>query len=137
MSNMYRLELPYRVAGGHLVTGEHIYQFAKSEDPKWREFVLNEPNPYEVRKKSRDKKFCKMRSDWDAIKDLVMEEVVHYKFSNFNPDTLEKLLETKNATLLEGNYHNDTYWGFCLKTDKGENRLGKMIMARRLEFKED
>lgn len=136
LSNMWRLESPYVVEGGSLPTAEHIYMYAKSEDPKWREFVLREKNPYEVRKKSRDKKFCKLRKDWDSIKDYVMEEAIHYKFSNHNAGLLEKLLETGYTTLVEGNYHNDDYWGFDLKKGSGENNLGRLIMARRLEFLE-
>jgi predicted NAD-dependent protein-ADP-ribosyltransferase YbiA (DUF1768 family) len=42
-----------------------------------------------------------------------------------------KLLETKDEYLQEGNRWNDKFWGVCLKTNKGENHLGKLIMSVR------
>jgi ribA/ribD-fused uncharacterized protein len=134
LSNMTRLETPYETKHGLLPTGEHMYQYAKSTDTEWRKHVVATNNPYQVRKDSRDPDKCKLREDWDEIKDDVMLEVVCYKFSSYNSELLLKLIDLKGIELLEGNYHNDVYWGFCLKTNTGDNRLGKMIMARRDEY---
>ena len=43
----------------------------------------------------------------------------------------EKLLDTGNAELQEGNNWGDRYWGVDLKTGYGENRLGRIIMKVR------
>ena len=45
------------------------------------------------------------------------------------------LLETGNEYIQEGNWWNDTFWGFCLKTNTGENKLGKLIMKIRNELR--
>jgi predicted NAD-dependent protein-ADP-ribosyltransferase YbiA (DUF1768 family) len=42
------------------------------------------------------------------------------------------LLETKDATLIEGNTWGDQYWGVCAGV--GENHLGKLLMQIRSEL---
>ena len=55
-----------------------------------------------------------------------MAECVKQKFNQEPYRT--KLLETGTLHIQEGNRWNDKFWGVCLKTNKGENHLGKLIM---------
>jgi ribA/ribD-fused uncharacterized protein len=73
-----------------------------------------------------------LRKDWEDIKDTQMYEIVKAKFLQ-NPHLRDRLLVTGDAYLEEGNVWNDTYWG----TYKGigENKLGKILMGIRTEFK--
>ena len=73
------------------------------------------------------------RSDWKEIKDSVMELALRIKFQN--KVLCEKLLNTGNSELVEGNWWGDTYWGVC--EGKGENRLGKILMKIRDELRGD
>jgi ribA/ribD-fused uncharacterized protein len=73
-----------------------------------------------------------MRENWDDIKDAVMADITHEKFKD--PILRQMLISTGDAELQEGNWWGDVYWGICLKTGKGENRLGKIIMAERHEI---
>lgn len=56
-----------------------------------------------------------------------MKELIMIKFQN--PLLKEKLLNTGDALLIEGNTWRDYYWGEC--KGKGENHLGKILMEVR------
>lgn len=73
----------------------------------------------------------KLRDDWEEVKINIMYELVLAKFTQ-NPKLKEKLLETKDNMLVEGNYWNDTYWGIC--GGIGRNELGKILMKVRGEL---
>lgn len=74
-----------------------------------------------------------LRPDWERVKDDIMEEIVRCKFTQ-NPGLKEKLLETGERLLIEGNNWNDTYWGMC--RGKGRNRLGMILMKIRKELRD-
>jgi len=110
---------------------EHAYQSAKSEDDwNWKEFCILEPNPATVRKQSRN---IVLRKDWSTVKDFIMLECLKQKYSQEPYKQL--LLDTKNEQIQEGNWWGDEYWGVNLKTGKGQNKLGKMIMKIRQEIR--
>lgn len=77
-----------------------------------------------------------LRTDWDLVKLDVMRRVVRAKFEQ-HPNLAQYLLDTGDAELIEGNTWHDVYWGVDLKTDEGENHLGKILMALRQEFREN
>jgi predicted NAD-dependent protein-ADP-ribosyltransferase YbiA (DUF1768 family) len=68
-----------------------------------------------------------------------MLELVRLKFEF--PQLQEQLLATGDATLVEGNYWHDNYWGSCHCDRKeackyhGQNQLGKLIMEVRTTIK--
>ena len=64
------------------------------------------------------------RTDWDMIKEKIMYKVVKQKFIQ-NSSLGQKLLDTENAYLIEGNNWGDQFWGVC--KGKGKNMLGKML----------
>lgn len=109
---------------------EHAYMSAKSDDIEWKKFCSNSNNTAgDVKRKSRN---ITLKDDWNNIKLDVMKECVNQKFSQEPYRT--KLLETKTQHIQEGNRWNDKFWGVCLKTSKGENHLGKLIMKVRSEL---
>lgn len=79
-------------------------------------------------------KTVQLRKDWEEIKDNIMYEIVKRKFT-INKELQQKLLETKEKKLVEGNWWHDTYWGVDSKTGIGQNKLGKILMKVREEVK--
>ena len=67
---------------------------------------------------------------WEEDKVRVMREVVKAKFLQ-NETLKEWLLATGDAELIEGNTWGDTYWGVDVRTGKGRNFLGKILMEVR------
>jgi len=62
----------------------------------------------------------------------IMTELVRQKFTR-HVDLKQKLLETGNAKLIEGNHLGDKFFGVC--NGIGENWLGKILMQIREEIK--
>ena len=67
-------------------------------------------------------------SDGESLE--VMESILRAKFED-NPYLMEKLLETGNAVLINGNNRKEEYWGIDLYSWRGENNLGKILMKIR------
>lgn len=106
---------------------EHAYMSAKSDDKDWKEYCSNPINTAgDVKRRSRS---IKLKDNWNDIKLDVMRECLNKKFIQEPYRT--KLIETGNTYLQEGNRWNDKFWGVCLRTNQGDNRLGKMIMEIR------
>lgn len=103
---------------------EHAYMSAKSDDEDWKYFCSNPNN--KAGDVKRQSKYIQLKRNWDSIKISVMEECVNQKFTQ--EPYKSKLLATGDVYLQEGNRWNDKFWGVCLKTNKGENHLGKLIM---------
>jgi predicted NAD-dependent protein-ADP-ribosyltransferase YbiA (DUF1768 family) len=72
-------------------------------------------------------KRAKLRPGWYEMRYAVMEEIVYNAFSR-NLELKKELLGTGEAILQEGNLWGDTYWGIDLRTGKGENNLGKILL---------
>jgi ribA/ribD-fused uncharacterized protein len=106
---------------------EHAYMSAKSDDVNWKMFCADSNNtPGQVKKQSKN---IKLVDNWDFIKLDVMKNCLVQKYNQEPYKT--KLIETGNQHIQEGNMWNDKFWGVCLKTNKGENNLGKLIMEIR------
>ncbi len=73
-----------------------------------------------------------IRKDWDKIKNNIMYNLIHQKFLK-NAELREKLLNTNDVKIIEGNSWHDTYWGVC--NGVGQNQLGKIIMKVREKLK--
>lgn len=72
-----------------------------------------------------------LRSDWELVKDDYMYKIVKAKFEQ-NSDLKQKLLDTRDSYLEEGNTWGDNYWGVCYGF--GMNKLGKILMKVRDEL---
>lgn len=122
---------------------EHAYQAAKTLDLEWRRRICHCSKPGEAKILGSKLPF---RSDWEAIKLSVMEDLVRQKFQDPN---LKRWLveETGDEDLVEVNTWGDKFWGavwedvFPPESTKdfqrlvGENHLGKILMKIREELK--
>lgn len=110
-------------------TNEHAYQAAKTLDNNVRKEFQSLKTPALAKHKGKS---IRLRTDWELVKLDVMISLVHYKF-NYHSDLKQKLIETGDAELIEGNTWGDTYWGIC--NGKGHNFLGKILMNVRNKLK--
>ena len=122
LSNMYPSIVFYNK--NKYPTVEHAYQAAKTLNTKEQYKIWLCSNPYQAKKIG---KTLTLRSDWEEIKIDIMRDLIHQKFSNENLKI--KLLNTKDAILIEENYWGDYFWGKV--NGKGLNWLGKILMEER------
>lgn len=109
---------------------ESAFQSQKSENPiEQHRFQFMSPD--EAKKAGKGVK--PLRPDWDKIRLQVMEDCLRLKFAI--PKLREKLLETGQAKLIEGNWWRDFWWGVC--EGRGENHLGKLLMKVRSELQKE
>lgn len=116
--------------GLHARTVEHAYQALKAVTGIDVMTILGASTPAAAKRLGRN---IRIRSDWEEIKDLVMGSLLVAKFGH--PHLREKLIATGSRELIEGNTWGDTYWGVC--KGKGENHLGKLLMALRTVIQEE
>ncbi len=126
LSNFWPCQVAYR--GLSFSSTEAAYQAQKcavdSDKPPFQHLA-----PGTAKRLGRS---VRMRPDWDSIKVQVMTELIALKFAE-GSDLAAKLLATGDEELVEGNYWNDRFWGVC--GGRGENQLGKILMARRSELR--
>lgn len=123
LSNYYNCDVYYK--GYHFNNTEAAFHSQK--DPtRVKEFLTLTPN--EAKKLGRK---VKLRADWEEIKDNIMYEICLAKFTQ-NTILKEKLLQTGNAILIEGNTWHDNYWGKY--NEQGLNKLGNILMRIRGEL---
>ena len=109
---------------------EVAFLSAKSEDIEWKAFCSDETNtPGQVKKESR---LINLIDNWETIKLDVMKECLIQKFTQ--EPYKSQLIATDNQHIQEGNNWNDKFWGVCLKTNEGQNNLGKLIMKIRQDL---
>jgi len=128
LSNFYYSPVEYNE--NIFPTVENAFQLAKVETPtQCITEAFMKATPKEAKAMGRR---VKLRVDWDIIKVDIMHQLLISKFTN---DSLrDKLLGTGNVLLQEGNYWNDDYWGIDLRTGKGKNTLGNLLMRVRTEI---
>lgn len=71
---------------------------------------------------------------WNDRKIEVMRTVLFSKFYE-SPELARKLLLTGNAHLEERNWWRDTFWGYDVNLNAGENQLGRLLSSVREEFR--
>ncbi len=126
LSNFYPAPVMYE--GLMYKNNESAFQSVKVKDIERRKQFC-ELDPSTAKKKGRN---VLLRNDWEKIKDEVMYQCVKDKF-NRNIELKQKLIDTGNKELIEGNTWNDIYWGVC--RGRGKNKLGKILMRVREELK--
>jgi len=117
-------------------TTEHIYQAMKVEGNHPSEHIRLARLPGIAKAWGQR---VKLRSDWDQIKVKAMLDILRLKFTQ--TDTLtQKLLDTGDVKITEGNSWHDNIWGDCTCSRcakiKGHNLLGKLLMLIRKEIRE-
>ncbi len=135
LSNFYPIEM--EMEGATYPTIEHAFQAAKSLDFAERRAVKNTKTAGEAKRMGRK---INRRSDWFDVSLVIMEDLVRQKFTRY-PELKSNLLETGEATLIEGNNWNDRFYGCVYDTHRnewvGENHLGKILMKVREELKQE
>jgi len=112
------------------ITVEHLYQAKKCLHFEDTEKILKAETPGDAKRMGRH---VEKKPNWEEIKIKIMFQLLEQKFSN--PEMKQKLLATGEEHLQEGNRWGDTYWGVDLKTGKGENHLGQLLMMVRDKIK--
>ena len=126
LSNFY--EAPVTYDGIAYQNNEAAFQ-AQKVAPKKGEIPFADPRlefanlgPSEAKKLGRH---VPLRKDWEQVKYGIMKAIVYAKFSQ-NEDLREKLLETGDAYIEEGNTWGDKTWGTV--DGEGKNLFGHILM---------
>jgi ribA/ribD-fused uncharacterized protein len=125
LSNFY-IPAPVSLNGVIYPSVEHAYQASKSDNELVR-FQFTYGTPGDAKRLGR---IIKLRKNWELDKEAVMFGLLRKKF--LIPNLKQKLLDTGDAELIEGNTWGDTYWGVC--NGIGQNRLGVLLMKVRSEL---
>ena len=128
LSNFYECPIYYNKLV--FCNAEAAFQAQKVIDEKEQYKFIN-LNASQARKLG---KTIVLRKDWEEVKDNIMYEIVKRKFT-VNKELQQKLIDTKDEELVEGNWWHDTYWGIDSKTGIGKDKLGKILMKVREEVK--
>jgi len=132
LSNFYPRQIEYK----KLIwpTSEHIYQACKAKTEEDFMRIREAVTPGQARKLGRK---IAIRPDWFNIRLEVMVGVVTLKFDQ-HIDLKQKLLNTEEAILIEGNFWHDNFWGdcYCRKciNIKGLNYLGRILMGLKKSY---
>jgi len=132
LSNFYMRPVKYE--GIVYPSTEHAFQAAKFHDLEKKKQIQKCATPNQAKKLGRDPEG--FRPDWNKVRIQVMHRIVKAKFEQ-HPDLKEALLATENQQLQEGNTWNDVFWGVDIRTGKGSNKLGKILMLIRRKFQEE
>ncbi len=127
LSNFWMIPIP--LENVWYESTEHAYQAAKSNSPDYKKSIRLAKTPGEAKKLGRK---ADLRPDWEEVKLGYMRYLVWYKFAMY-PDLGQKLLDTGDAELVEGNHWGDKFWGVC--NGVGENWLGKILMEVREQIR--
>jgi len=133
-SNFWLAEIEYE--GIRYPSTEHGYQAAKTIDVKEKKYIADLKKCGEAKRAGRN---VNIRPDWNEVKDKIMLDLVRIKFST-HKDLADKLLDTKDAILVEGNHWCDNHFGvcYCEKCNGiGDNILGQVLMQVGEELKKD
>ena len=104
-------------------SAETAFQASKCQDEKERRVYAS---------CSTDKAIAKGKKQipypgWEENQLGIMESILRAKFEK-NPSLMQKLVDTGDRVLLNGNSKQETFWGIDLYSWIGENHLGKIIM---------
>jgi len=128
LNNYYPCEI-HTNDGLIFYSSEAYYQACKLKNPKERVKFAEIKDP----QKAHDLgKKISLRSDWMIVRAIAMDFVVMEKFYQ-NAELAQKLIDTNPATLINGNFNNDSYWGkIPVPVGKsnvwyGENHLGQIL----------
>lgn len=125
LSNFFMTDVMYD--GQLWPSSEHAYMAAKTTCSMTRALINSAPTPAEAKKIGRN---LVLRPGWDSMKYAIMHEILMDKFER-NAIIRQKLIDTGDQQLVEGNWWGDKIWGVCLKTGQGQNKLGEALMTVR------
>jgi len=110
---------------------EHAFQAAKTFDLEQRTSILQAASPAQAKHLGRG---LPLREDWEQVKFDIMLALLRRKFTQTN--LRQKLLNTGDSELIEGNTWGDKVWGCVLYKGQwiGQNHLGKLLMKVRADI---
>lgn len=126
MSNLY--PAPLTIWNRRFPTSEHAYQFCKPAERVVAEWIAQAPDGEFAAVAGHGLRKKHVRTDWDATKVEVMEQVVLAKFRQ-NPHLASQLLATGDARLVEASPVDD-FWGEGADGN-GRNMLGVILVSVR------
>ena len=127
LSNFYEVSIEYD--GLTYGSSEAAFQAQKCMT-KEEKLAFTE---YDPDKSKRAGKRVKLSSDWEDVKIRIMEDILRAKFTQ-HEDIAQRLIDTGEKVLVEGNDWGDVFWGVDAATGEGENHLGKALMKIRGEL---
>jgi len=136
---------PIEIEGVKYPTVEHYFQAMKAkefEDQEVFDKIVKSKTPKAA--KALGKKVKNFVTEvWDAKRDAIMETGLRAKFVQ-HPELRKELMATEDKLIGEAD-PRDTYWGIGTSMDleksktpskwRGQNKLGKMLMTLRSDFK--
>lgn len=131
LSNYYNA--PVKFAGMKYPTVEHAFAAAKTFDKACRENICAAHTPGQAKRLGRS---VVLRPMWDEVKVRVMGLLLYRKFF-CNEKLGDRLLDTGDHVLVEGNDWNDKVWGATKDSFgawEGTNLLGRLLMTVRSEL---
>jgi len=119
----------FELDGFWWLTNEHYFQAQKfgETDPVWFTKIREIKTPKEAAKMGNSRSHP-LRTDWNNVKDEIMEKGVLQKFTTHTE--IGELLIATGSELIVENSPIDYYWG-CGKDGSGQNKLGQIIMKVR------
>lgn len=109
---------------------ENFYQAMKYAEVSKRLYIAS-LRPTEAKRYSRNNEMTSEVFEQDKMYIMFFAQRKKYAQEPFK----SLLLATGDALLEEGNWWKDTFWGVDIKTRKGSNHLGKLIMQVREELR--
>lgn len=132
LSNFYESPVTALWDDAHKVevpTVEHAFQAAKAGVRDDFYSICSSPNAGASKKQGRR---ITLRPDWEEVKLEVMKRILREKFAQ--RPLRQRLLNTGEAMLVEGNTWGDRFWG--VSRGAGDNHLGRLLMEVREELRE-
>lgn len=134
LSNFYAS--PFTHDGITYPTVEHFFQAAKTLDIAEKKAIAAADTPSKAKRMGRA---VKLRPDWEKVKVYYMELGLRLKFTD--AELAQKLIDTGDEELIEGNWWHDQTWGSChcsrCSRTGGRNLLGMLLMKLRKELQYD
>ncbi|GAA5503128.1 riboflavin biosynthesis protein VVA0006 [Deinococcus xinjiangensis] len=131
LSNMYECDV--ELGGVIYPSAENAFQSLKTDDPQIKQ-QFSQMTPYNAKQFGGRTGGLRLPDDWDTTRLDHMLTVLRAKFAQ-NPELADKLLATGGAELVEGNFWNDTFWGYSIQKGEGENWLGCLLERVRRELR--
>ena len=135
LSNFWNKNVNIVHDGITYTSNENFYQAMKTKDIDKR-IQISKMTEAEAKAEGKwIEKSHMFRENWTDVKEKVMLFGLRQKFSN--PIMKQKLIDTEDLIIEEGNTWSDVEWGICLKTGEGQNKLGKLLMKVRSELNKE
>lgn len=120
---------PITMDGRVWPTVEHYYQAMKSPSTVVQDSIRFADSPGSAKTLGKQ---VTIREDWEQVKMGIMKDALIAKFTQ-HPELRDLLMETGYEELIE-NSPIDWEWG-CGSDGQGQNKLGKLLMEVRDEFR--